>query len=332
VTTNGSAPRRPGLATVHDHAVAFYDSDAALQQVAGRYVRDGLALGERVFAVVPPSSQELLVAALGSDVAEHVEWTTGISYRELGAMFHGYRRLFAEQRAAGTTVRLISEYHDDAGGPDTERIESYLRFEAASNQVFSPFGHRYACLYDTRAFPEVLLERIRQVHPATLRAGGLAVSNRDYLQPADYLAAHAEQLPPVPDDTAVDLVLQAPEQLRDLRRALQDWIARLPVDGGRVDAAHADFILLAVGEVATNALQHGRVPARVRAWTGGAGVRVRVDGRSDDGVPVTAGYWAAAADERAGMGLLLARGVADTVRIVTDNGITSVSLEFPRGR
>ncbi len=332
MTTNGSAPRRPNTSTAHDHAVAFYDSDAALQQVAGRYVRDGLSSGERVLAVVPPDSRDLLVAALGSEIAKHVEWTTGISYRELGAMFHGYRELFAQQRAAGTTVRLLSEYHDGADrGPDADRVEAYIRFEAASNEVLTRFGHRWACLYDTRTFPAALLEGVRQVHPAILGAEGTPVLNRSYLPPADYLAAHPEQLPPVPDDAAVDLVVGAPDQLRDLRIVLQDWVVGLPVAGERDGAARAGSILLAVGEAATNALQHGRPPVRVRAWAAGAGVRVRVEGRSDDAVPVTAGYWAGA-DGRDGMGLLIARGLADSVRIATDNGITSVSLEFPLGR
>jgi anti-sigma regulatory factor (Ser/Thr protein kinase) len=331
VRTHGTAPRRPEPAAPHDHVVAFYDSDTVVQQVVGRYVRDGLSLGERVFVVVPPGTRDLLHSALGNEVAERVEWTTGVCHRELGALFHGYRRLFAEQRAAGTTVRLISEFIDGAGRPDPDRIESYLRFEAVGNEALSPFGHRWACLCDTRTFPGALLDRMRQAHPASLRAAGSPLRNRDYLRPADYLVAHPEQLPPVPDDAAVDVVLQAPEQLRDLRRRLQDWIARPPVDGERAEAAaHAGSILLAVGEVATNALQHGRPPVRVRAWVAGAAVRVRVEGGSDGGVPVAAGY-RTGADDPDGMGLLIARGVADTVRIVTDNGITSVSLEFPLG-
>jgi hypothetical protein len=311
--------------------VAFYDSDTALQQVAGRYVRDGLSLGERVLVAVPPGTRDLLRTALGSEVAGRVEWTTGIHHRELGAMFHGYRRLFAEQRAAGTTVRLISEFSDGAGLPDVDRLESYVRFEAVGNEALSPFGHRWACLCDTRTFPGALLGRMRQAHPSSLRAEGAPVPNRDYLRPADYLAAHPEQLPPVPDDAAVDLVLQAPEDLRGLRRALQGWIARLPGDGEQDGAAHVGSILLGVGEAATNALQHGHPPVRVRAWAAGTGVRVRVEGRSDGGVPATAGYWAGA-DGRTGMGLLVARGVADSVRIATDDGITGVSLEFPLGR
>jgi anti-sigma regulatory factor (Ser/Thr protein kinase) len=321
VTTTGNAAR-------HDHAVAFYDSDTALQHVAGKYVRDGLALGERVLAVVPAGTEDALRTALGSDVAERVDWDTGVSYRGLGAMFHGYRRLFAQQRAAGTTVRLISEYPHDAGsGRDVDRLESYLRFEAASNEVLSPFGHSWACLYDTRAHPEPLLDRVRQVHPAILSADGRPVGNPGHVRPADYLAAHPERLPPVPDDTAVDLVLHTTEQLRDLRRALREWIARPAGPGRRVDASRAGPVLLAADEVATNALQHGRPPVRVRAWAVGDRVRVRVDGPGDGGIPATAGYWAAAEDG-AGMGLVVVRGVADTVRVATGGGTTSVSLEF----
>jgi hypothetical protein len=70
---------------------------------------------------------------------------------------------------------------------------------------------------------------------------------------------------------------------------------------------------------------------RVRAWVADGSLRVRVEGRSDDRVPVAAGYWAGA-DDRAGLGLLVARGVADCVRIVTDDGVTGVGLDFPLGR
>jgi hypothetical protein len=38
-----------------------------------------------------------------------------------------------------------------------------------------------------------------------------------------------------------------------------------------------------------------------------------------------------AADDGTGIGLLLTRSVADTVRVATDSGTTSMSLEFPLG-
>jgi anti-sigma regulatory factor (Ser/Thr protein kinase) len=322
---------RPGSAPTHDHAVAFYGSDAALQQVSGRYVHDGLSLGERVIAVVSPVTQDVLRAGLDVDVAERVDWTPDVSYRELGAMFEGYRRLFAQQRAAGTTLRLVCEYHDGSGNAaDVDRIESYLRFEAASNEAFSPFGHRWACLYDTRTYSASILHRLRQAHPTILGTEGPIVGNPDYLQPVDYLAAHREQLHPVPDDPAVDVVLHTAEQLRDLRRVVRDWISRLPVHAQDVAVSRAGFVLVAVGEAATNALQHGRPPVRVTAWAVGNRVRVRVDDHGAGGIPVTAGY-RAPAEGGTGIGLLLARSVADTVRVGAEAGTTNVSLEFPLG-
>jgi len=314
---------RPDSAPAHDHVVAFYDSDAVLQQVAAGYLGDGLARGERLLAVVSPRTEEVLRTTLDADLADHVVWGVDISYRGLGAMFDGYRRLFAEQRAAGTTVRLISEYHDDSGNrAGAERLESYVRMEAASNEVFSPFGHTWACLYDTRNYPEPLLQRVMQVHPATLRADDGIRANHDYRAPADYLTAHREQLQPVPDRTGVDLVLHGTEDLRDLRRALQIWTTPLPVDVERIAP-----VLLVVGEAATNALQHGRPPVRVRAWRTGDDLHVRIDDHGDRPVPVTAGYQPPIGFG-SGVGLFAARSVADTVRVVSGDGITSVALVF----
>jgi anti-sigma regulatory factor (Ser/Thr protein kinase) len=321
--TTRTSHRRPGPAPEHDHTAAFYDSDATLLQVAAEYLGEGLARGERLLAVVSPRTQQVLRTTLDAEIADHVVWGIDISYRGLGAMFDGYRQLFAEQRAAGTTVRLISEYHDDSGsGGAAERLESYVRMEAASNEVLSPFGHPWACLYDTRTYPEPLLHRVKQVHPATLRADDRIRANPDYRQPADYLAAHQEQLQPVPDGTGVDLVLRGTEDLRDLRRVLRNWTARLPVDIQRVEA-----VLLAVGEAATNAVHHGRPPVRVRAWWTGGTLQVRVDDHGEHGVPVIAGY-RPPTDFGPGLGLFVARSVADTVRVVAGGGITSVDFEF----
>jgi anti-sigma regulatory factor (Ser/Thr protein kinase) len=325
--TAGTSRRRSGSASVHDHVVALYDSDAALQQVATGYLEEGLARGERLLAVVSPRTEQLLRTTLDAGLADRVVWGVDITYRGLGAMFDGYRRLFAEQRAAGTTVRLISQYHDDSGnGADADRLESYVRMEAASNEVFSPFGHRWACLYDTRTYPESLLHRVMQVHPAMLRADDRVRANPDYRQPAEFLAAHREQLQPVPAGVGVDLVLQVIDDLRDLRRSLRNWAARLPVDVQRVES-----VLLVVSEVATNALRHGRPPVRVRAWRTGDNLDVRVDDHGTRPVPVTAGYQPPAGSEP-GFGLFLARSIADTVRVVSDDGITSVALEFQLGR
>jgi anti-sigma regulatory factor (Ser/Thr protein kinase) len=321
--TTGTPQRRPDSVPAHGHVVAFYDSDVALGQVTTEYLEEGLARGERLLAVVSPRTQQVLRTTLDAGLADHIVWGVDITYRGLGAMFEGYRRLFAEQRAAGTTVRLISEYHDgSADGADAERLETYVRMEAASNEVLSPFGHQWACLYDTRTYSEPLLHRVMQVHPATLGADGRIGANAGYRQPADYLAAHQERLQPVPDRADVDLEVHGTDDLRDLRGSLRNWTTRLPVDIQQVES-----VLLVAGEVTTNALQHGRPPVRVRAWRTGDSLHVRVDDHGDRRVPVTAGYQPPLGFG-SGLGLHIARSVADTVRVVSDDGITSVGLEF----
>ncbi len=107
--------------------------------------------------------------------------------------------------------------------------------------------------------------------------------------------------------------------------ALQQVAGRYVHDGPAGHVRPADH--LAADEAATDALQHGHPPVRVRAWAVPTGVRVRVDGRSDGGTPA-AGH-RAVTEDWTGKGLLAARSVADTVRVATVDGTTSMSMEFP---
>ena len=93
-----------------------------------------------------------------------VRWQAGdVSYGRLGAMFEGFRRFLAEQRAAGVPMRLLAQ--NDALGTQ-ERMAAYLRFEAMANEVYSalrlPLGlpvrhprplHRRRCASPARSTP-----------------------------------------------------------------------------------------------------------------------------------------------------------------------------------
>jgi MEDS: MEthanogen/methylotroph, DcmR Sensory domain len=141
------------------HALLLYDSEEGLRGHVLPYVREGLDRGEAVMAVVSPGAQRVLRAALGDD-ARRVRWQAGdVSYRRLGEMFEGFRRFLAEQRAAGVAMRLLAE-NDTVG--TAERMAAYLRFEAMANEVYRPYGYRWACLYDTRSHSA---ETLRQVRP-----------------------------------------------------------------------------------------------------------------------------------------------------------------------
>jgi hypothetical protein len=141
----GRARERDGEAL---HALLRYDSPESLCARAVPYVREGLSRGEAVIAVVSAEAAQVLGSALGDDAAGVAWQAEDVSYGRLGVMFEGFRRFLGEQRAAGVPLRLLTQ--NDALGTE-QRMAAHLRFEAMANEVYRPYGYRWACLYDTRA-------------------------------------------------------------------------------------------------------------------------------------------------------------------------------------
>ena len=108
------------------------------------------------------------------------------------------------------------------------------------------------------------------------------------------------------------------------RRLLHRW-ADLHGMGGHA----AGDVVVAVGEVVTNALQHGRPPVRVRAWTADGLARVHVHDYGLAPIPATAGYHRPPPGLDRGYGLWIARHLADVVTTHTDHGGTTITLDFP---
>jgi anti-sigma regulatory factor (Ser/Thr protein kinase) len=307
-------PDQPG------HTLALYDSDESLRVRALPYLRAGLDRGESVVVVVSEEVAQVLRAALGSD-ADRVEWrAAGAMYLRLGSMFEGFRRFLAERRAAGARMRLLTQ---GEVGPEAGRMAAYLRFEAMSNEVLSPYGYAIACLYDRRSRSEELVHHIREVHPRTLEPGGRTVPTGEYAEPTEYVT-RATALAPVPDSVDVESELTDLDELAGLRRHLAAWAAAVGMN--RDDVSE---LLHAVGEVATNALQHGRPPARVRTWVAARVAWVRVDDRGTGLVHPTAGYLRPSTTVDRGVGLWLARQLADVVNVRSDRTGTTVELHFP---
>jgi anti-sigma regulatory factor (Ser/Thr protein kinase) len=270
-------------------------------------------------AVVSADAAQVLRAALGDD-APRVRWQAGdVSYGRLGVMFEGFRRFLGEQRAAGVPMRLLAQ--NDTLGTE-ERMAAYLRFEAMANEVYRPYGYRWACLYDTRAHSTRMLRQVSHVHPRLLEPEGREICNDDYVEPRAYLARSGPP-PPLPAAVQLDLPVTGPGQLVVVRRLLRRW-ADLHEMGD-----NADNVLLAVGEAVANGLQHGTPPVRVRAWTADRLARVHVHDRGRTPIPATAGYQRPAPELDDGYGLWVARQLADVVTTHTDRGGTTITLDFP---
>lgn len=302
-----------------DHRALIYSSDGQLHDRLLPYLREGLERDEQVLAVVSAGTEEALRAALGPD-AERMGWgaTVGISYAHLGRVFEGLRSFLATQHAAGVPARIVGEYDHDS---DARRLQQYLRYESMANEVYAPYGGPLVCLWDERRYESDVLAQVRATHPQLLDADGRSRS-AEYREPARYLSEDAPS--PFPADVELDVRLDVAVDLAPLRRRLAAWAAVRGAAGEDLDD-----VVTAAAEVATNAIEHGRPPARVRAWTEGGLLIVRVDDRGTAGIPATAGFRRPGVGSSRGRGLWIARQLADVVTTHGGQGGSTVQLYFP---
>jgi anti-sigma regulatory factor (Ser/Thr protein kinase) len=91
-----------------------------------------------------------------------------------------------------------------------------------------------------------------------------------------------------------------------------------------------DDIVIAVDEIATNALEHGKPPACVRGWTTSDALFVQVDDQGRACIPATTGYQRPSTDARRGRGIWIARHLADVMTTYPGPTGTTVALRFAR--
>lgn len=300
-------------AFVHD--ALFYASDDEFLATTVPFVRAGLDAGETVAASCSASSWRLLRDALGT---EHgvVRLPSPGTFRRAVTAIASYRRAVESQLAAGATgVRAIGEV---PSGMTEQRASEWGRYEAVLNHALAPYPARGLCVYDRRSLPEQALATGRLTHPHVRTAAGRDV-NPAYVDPGAFLRRATPDDPDPLEATRAALVLSV-DDLGALRRALRASITELAPGAAAVD----DF-LVAVHEVAANAVQHGRPPVTARL---SATPRRLVCTITDQGAGFDdpfAGYTRPPHEEaaRPGLGLWVARHLCDRVTTaVTPQGFT----------
>jgi anti-sigma regulatory factor (Ser/Thr protein kinase) len=143
--------------------------------------------------------------------------------------------------------------------------------------------------------------------------------------PIDYLARNETPPPAAPADLDLDVHLDSADDLAALRRRLRTWGAACALSDH-----DTDDIVIAVDEIATNALEHGQPPAHVRGWTTPDALFVQVDDHGRAGIPATTGYRRPPTDARRGRGIWIARHLAEVLTIHTAPTGTAVALRFAR--
>jgi anti-sigma regulatory factor (Ser/Thr protein kinase) len=139
----------------------------------------------------------------------------------------------------------------------------------------------------------------------------------------DYLARGETSPPPAAASLDLDVHLDSADDLPALRRRLRTWSATCGLSD-----PDTDDVVIAVDEIATNALEHGRPPARVRSWTTPDALLVQVDDHGGTRIPAATGYHRPPTDARRGRGIWIARHLADVLTTHTGPTGTTVALCF----
>lgn len=312
---------------VFSHAALIVDSDDAVRDRLLPALRRSLDDRTPVLMVVSPHTESLVHAGLGERAAA-LEWADlGAFYQRLGFAFEAFRRYLAGQHAAGRRVHVVAE-PDIASGIDpdnpTDRTAAYLSYEAMCNEAYAGFGCSVTCLWDSRRHPTLVIENVRSLHGHEITETGREL-NDGHVPAADYLAGRNDvPLPPPPAATELDLLLSELTDLTGLRTLTGAWAAK-----HAFAAPAAGDVVIAVTEVATNGLTHGRPPVRVRAWRHADTLVFQIDDAGGRPIPPMAGYLAPAARGNSGRGLWLARQLADVLIAHSAAGLTSIRLHFP---
>jgi anti-sigma regulatory factor (Ser/Thr protein kinase) len=302
------------------HQALLYETAEQFLASAVPFVSEGLRQGDAVIAVTTDVNAELLRQNLngGRDHVTFIEasrWydspsrTLAAYHRQVDGLNHEHERL----RVLGEPIW--------AGLDELETAE-WGRYESIVNVSLAAAPARIMCGYDRRALPAAILDDARRTHPE-LAVGLGAEHSAAYADPSDYYQErNSISLAERPVDDVEWLPIY--DDLAPMRAFVALHAARLGVPADRLD----EFIL-AINEVATNALRHGGGHGEVRLWATERRVVCEI---SDGGTASDQFLGFLRPDPHAGQGhgLWIARQLCDLLEIRTGQPGTTVRLHVRR--
>jgi anti-sigma regulatory factor (Ser/Thr protein kinase) len=302
-----SAPQKAFI-----HTALVYGSDDAFMDVGLRFVEDGLEAGEPVLIAVQSRNVQNLRAALGGE-PEGVTLLSVEEWYETSARSRDKFARWANERVDSGRVRLIGEPPWAIG--DEAQIRDWARYESVINVAFAGMPVNFMCSFDTRALPPEIVEHAQRTHPEIAGVEGRSPSD-SYEDPRHFcrrLDGDVER-PDADPSSTLDFNLA---DLRKVRRLVTSTAVASGLPGSR-----ADEVALAVNEIASNAVVHGRLPATLRIWQEDDGLICEVSDTGDGIADVLAGQLTPAPNRIGGRGIWLARMLCDAVEIRNGVGCT----------
>lgn len=304
------------------HQALIYRSRQEFLDFAVPFVEDAARRGEPALVAVQEPNLEGMRAALGGPLPEltlvSVERWYGTSARtreKFGRWVaehtdggHKHRR-----RIDGRRVRVVAEPPWAVG--HEARVRDWARHESVMNVAFAGHPLTFVCTYDIRVLPPEIVRHARSTHPEIVDAGGSERSEQ-YEDPVEFCRRLNTSVRHPAGDPETELTFG----LADLP-AMRRTIRSLAIEAG-LSPARADELVLAVHEIATNAVVHGRSPATLRVWRADRELVFAVSDRGEGIKDVLAGQLTPAAAGPGGRGLWLTRLLSDAVEISNGTGCT----------
>ncbi len=303
-------------------ALVYQDQGRFVDAVCG-FVREGLEREDRVLAALSAEKRDWLREHLGADAAtvDFVDERT--LYERYGPMLAavvGY--LERHDEPGGGQVRVVAE--QALARRDPADVRAYMRYEAASNVAYARFDATVLCPYDAASLPDAIVEDALRTHPEVLDDGTPRPSER-YVDPRSFVRERAV-VEPVPAEVA-PVALAVPDDVAGARA-----LARAHAEAAGAPREAVEDLELAVSEVATNALVHGRAPRLAWCYVDDGDLVCQVHDAGPGPPDPLLGYLPPDIRRLRGRGLWLAHQLCDIVEVAGDRAGTDVQLRLKVGR
>lgn len=292
------------------HEVTFAASDAAIVLAIVPFVAASRAAGEPMIAAVGAEELGLVRSALGD-----IGGLDLIDPRSpLSALDETRGRVLDHLAAGAARVRVTHVVPLDA---DATAFEERCRCEAVVNLFLADLPVQGRCIYNTSSWASAQLAQVGQIHPFSASEESASEPNTSYVPPSHFLSHRLENFadPFAGQTPTITVVDPTPAVARAMVRPI--------LAGDDIDPEPAADLLVALSEIVTNAIVHGRAPVTVRAWRSPGSLVVAVSDRGTGPADPLAGYTRPGPERRTGgLGLWLARRLTSLVDWRDERGYT----------
>ena len=303
----------------YPHDALLFDTPDQLVEVAVPFLLAGLAAGEGAVIATSRPTAALLCAAVDGDPRVDVLERSEVYNSRTATAITTFRRV--GERRAGSGVRRVRVVGEIDYGPTARDWLEWQRYEAVVNQALVGWPLWGVCIFDTRRLPDPILESALRTHQHLHTPDG-RVGNPQFTDPAAYMRSLPIPQEPL-EEAAPRLAATEVVDFIALRHAVAAELA-----SSAAPRETAEDFLLAIDEMTSNAVRHGKPPVSLRLWTSAERIVCTIADQGPGWDDPFAGYGPAHGDDlsRGGMGLWLARQLCDHVDITQDAGDTAVRL------